>query len=230
MVWCIEKITIIPSLFNHFQSIASFIHLDLTLYWLPVEQQTAASPLLQLISVALPSFVWDDWGCDCNNWVRVSNKSHNFSVKLQLNNNSSTLTWSSCALDYRKFQNMPAILPPQVCPRGVTDQDRTPQDEQRWRPTTIGVKPTDPTMAPALLRVPRILCCFVFVPPPLPCLPFYYFFLFYCYVCNSTACWIVYYYPCIMPLPPLSLFPPLYAYKLTLPSIVDYQITEEGPG
>ena len=49
MVWCIEKIIIIPSLFNHFQRIASFIHLDLTRYWLPVEQQTAASPLLELI-------------------------------------------------------------------------------------------------------------------------------------------------------------------------------------
>ena len=174
MVWCIEKI-IIPLLFNHFQRIASFIHLDLTIYWLPVEQQTAASPLLELISVALPTIVWDDWGGDCNNWVRVSNKSHNFSVKLQLNNNSSTLTWSSCALDYRKFQNMPAILPPQVCPRGVTDQDRTPQDEQRWRPTTISVQPTDPTMAPALLRAPRILRWFVF--SPLPCLPLLLLFL-----------------------------------------------------
>ena len=95
-------------------------------------------------------------------------------------------------------------LPPEVCLRGMTYEDRTPQDEQRWRPTTISVQPTDPTTAPALLRA-LVDCVAIFLFFPLPC-PFYYFpplsitfyyFLFLLlsitfsyYIANSTTGWI----------------------------------------
>ena len=42
-----------------------------------------------------------------------------------------------------------------MCPGGVAHQDRTPQNEQGWRPTTSGLQSPNPPSAPALLRT----CC-----------------------------------------------------------------------
>ena len=43
-----------------------------------------------------------------------------------------------------------------MCPGGVAHQDRTPQNEQGWRPTTSGLQSPNPPSAPALLRTS---CC-----------------------------------------------------------------------
>ena len=42
-----------------------------------------------------------------------------------------------------------------MCPGGVAHQDRTPQNEQGWRPTTSGLQSPNPPSALALLRT----CC-----------------------------------------------------------------------
>ena len=42
-----------------------------------------------------------------------------------------------------------------MCPGGLAHQDRTPQNEQGWRPTTSGLQSPNPPSTPALLRT----CC-----------------------------------------------------------------------
>ena len=63
---------------------------------------------------------------------------------------------------FRRWSNvcrLPPLLPPEVCPGGAY-QDRTPHNEQRRRPTTNGIQPTNPTSKPALLKT---CCCFYIV-------------------------------------------------------------------
>ena len=56
----------------------------------------------------------------------------------------------------RSWMEMYKPLPPKMCPGGVAHQDRTPQNEQGWRPTTSGLQSPNPPSAPAL---PRTCCC-----------------------------------------------------------------------
>ena len=62
----------------------------------------------------------------------------------------------SAVAEHATNDRLPPPLPPKMCPGDVAHQDRTPQNEQGWRPTTSGLQSPNPPSAPALLRTS---CC-----------------------------------------------------------------------
>ena len=115
-----------------------------------------------------------------------------------------------------------------MCPGGVAHQDRTPQNEQGWRPTTSGLQSPNPPSAPALLRT----CC-------LHTIQHFFSSLFSSYYSIYISCSaltppnsvharmriITHHLPAAPPSSPpevVPLFPPFCTYKVTLPCTLDH--------
>ena len=106
---------------------------------------------------------------------------------------------------------------------GVAHQDRTPQNEQGWGPTTSGLQSPNPPSAPALLRT---CCCLHTIQ--------HFFFLIFIHIMLCThppafsTCTHAYYHTSpsggttIIPARSSPLFPPFCMYKVTLPCTLDH--------
>ena len=128
-----------------------------------------------------------------------------------------------------------------MCPGGMAHQDRTPQNEQGWRPTTSGLQSPNPPSAPALLRT----CCCLHTIQHFFVYFFFYLFIYFCFlpyfsliilytyhVLHSppqfSTCTHAYYYTSpsggttIIPTRSSPLFPAFCTYKVTLPCTLDH--------
>ena len=116
-----------------------------------------------------------------------------------------------------------------MCPGGLAHQDRTPQNEQGWRPTTSGLQSPNPPSTPALLRT---CCC-------LHTIHHFFFLIFSSYYSIHISCSalthpnsvharmriITHHLLAAPPSSPPEVVPPFPAfcmYKVTLPCTLDH--------
>ena len=116
-----------------------------------------------------------------------------------------------------------------MCPGGLAHQDRTPQNEQGWRPTTSGLQSPNPPSTPAPLRT---CCCLhtvqhFFFPLIFPLIILYTYHALHSPTQFST-CTHAYYHTSpsggttIIPARSSPPFPAFCTYKVTLPCTLDH--------